>query len=179
MKAERVLAALWDGLRDRLWDPEIRARSVGVKAPRTIEEVWGGIDREVLLSAVETLKGLGPLHISIISGADIGEEIELLYHFAVGYGTEDGEVMVTLRMRVPKADPVVPSLCGIFPGAETTEREKIEFLGVEFQGIPDSRHLFLPEGMVHPWRKDEPELGKFVRRTVEWEEGDGGEAEHL
>jgi len=91
----------------------------------------------------------------------------------VGFGTEDGEVLVTLRFTLPKSDLTVPSLCGIVPGAQTTEREKIEFLGITFQGIPDSRHLFLPEDMeVHPWRKDEPELEKIVKRAVKWEERD-------
>ncbi|HIP99245.1 TPA: NADH-quinone oxidoreductase subunit C [Candidatus Bipolaricaulota bacterium] len=173
MKAQHVLAALKEALGDHLRDPEIRTRTVGVKSPQTMEEIWGKIDRDVLLQAAQTLKDLGPLHISIISGADLGEEIELLYHFTVGYGTEGGEVLVTLRFTIPKSDLTVPSLCGIIPGAETTEREKIEFLGVAFQGIPDSRHLFLPEDMeVHPWRKDEPELEKLVRRTVKWEERD-------
>jgi len=173
MNAREVLAALKDALGDRLRDPEIRTRTVGVKSPQTIEEVWGQIDRDVLLQAAQTLKDLGPLHISIISGADLGEEIELLYHFTVGFGTEDGEVLVTLRFTLPKSDLTVPSLCGILPGAQTTEREKIEFLGITFQGIPDSRHLFLPEDMeVHPWRKDEPELEKIVKRAVKWEERD-------
>ncbi len=173
MNAREVLAALKDALGDRLRDPEIRTRTVGVKSPQTIEEIWGVIDRDVLLQAAQTLKDLGPLHISIISGADLGEEIELLYHFTVGFGTEDGEVLVTLRFTLPKSDLTVPSLCGIVPGAQTTEREKIEFLGITFQGIPDSRHLFLPEDMeVHPWRKDEPELEKIVKRAVKWEERD-------
>jgi len=173
MKAEDVLAALEKALADRLQDQELRTRTVGVRSPRTIEEVWGRIDREVLLKAVQALKGLGPLHISIISGRDSGEEIELLYHFTVGYGTEGGEVLVTLRLAVPKSDPRVPSLCGLLPGVETTEREKIEFLRITFEGIPDARHLFLPEDMeIHPWRGDEPELDKFVKRKVKWEEQD-------
>lgn len=174
MNAQEVLAALKDALGEGLRDPEVRTRTVGIKSPQTVEEIWGRIDRDLLLEATQALKALGPLHISIISGADIGEEIELLYHFAVGFGTEGGEVLVTLRLTVPKSDPVVPSLCGIIPGAETTEREKIEFLGVTFEGIPDSRHLFLPEDMeIHPWRKDEPELEKFVKRAVKWEERNG------
>ena len=174
MNAREVLAALKDALGEKLRDPEVRTRTVGVKSPRTIEEVWGRIDREVLLKAVQTLKDLGPLHISIISGVDLGEEIELLYHFTVGFGTEGGEVLVTLRLAVPKSDPVVPSLCGILPGAETTEREKIEFLGVKFEGIPSTQHVFLFDDLpVHPWRKDEPELQSFVKRKVKWEERDG------
>ncbi len=174
MNAREVLAALKDALGDRLRDPEIRTRTVGVKSPQTIEEIWGVIDRDVLLQAAQTLKDLGPLHISIISGADLGEEIELLYHFTVGFGTEDGEVLVTLRFTLPKSNLTVPSLCGIVPGAETTEREKIEFLGVDFQGIPSTQHVFLFDDLpVHPWRKDEPELGEFVKRKVKWEERDG------
>jgi len=174
MRAHEVLSALEEALGERLRDPEIRTRTVGVKAPQTIEEIWGKIDRDALLVAVETLKNLGPLHISIISGRDCGEEIELLYHFAVGFGTEGGEVLVTLRLSVSKSDPVVPSLCAILPGAETTEREKIEFLGVEFEGIPSTQHVFLFDDLpVHPWRKDEPELQSFVERKVRWEERDG------
>ncbi|MGC9529341.1 MAG: NADH-quinone oxidoreductase subunit C [Candidatus Bipolaricaulaceae bacterium] len=175
MTAKEVLAALEAALGDRLREQEIRARSVGVKSPRAIEEVWGRIDRETLVQAAGALRELGPLHFSIISGADLGEEIELLYHFAVGFGTPEGEIMVTLRLAVPKADLTVPSLCGVIAGAETTEREKIEFLGLDFTGIPDRRHLFLPEDMqIHPWRKDEPELAARVKRAVKWEDRDAG-----
>ena len=179
MRAGEVLAALQGRLGERLRNPEVKAETVGYRHPRERECLWAEIAREDLLEAVRTLKELAPLHISIISGADVGDRIELIYHFAVGYGTETGEVMVNLRLAVPKDDPVVPSLCDLIPGAQTTEREKIEFLGVEFQGIPDTRKLFLPDDLaVHPWRKDEPELAGYVRRTVAWEEkGDEGKGE--
>ena len=172
-----MLEILRGRLDGRLKAAEIKAEEVGYKKPRTQESIWAEIERNDLIEAVAALKNAGPIHISVISGADVGDSIELIYHFAVGYGTEDGEVMVNLRLLVPKADPVVPSICGLIPGAETTEREKIEFLGVEFSGIPDSRKLFLPDDLeVHPWRKDEPKLSEYVRRTVVWEERvkDGG-----
>lgn len=176
MRAQEVLEALRERLGDRLRSPEVRTEQVGRRRPRERGSVWAEIDRGDLREAVGVLKGLGPFHISIISGADVGEGIELIYHFAVGYGTPEGEVMVNLRLLVPKDDPVVPSLCDLVPGAETTEREKIEFLGVEFAGIPDARKLFLPDDLpVHPWRKDEPELAGYVRYTVGWEaKGDEG-----
>ncbi|HPD06451.1 MAG TPA: NADH-quinone oxidoreductase subunit C [Candidatus Bipolaricaulis sp.] len=149
---------------------EDRPRQVGVREPVTVTEVWAEIDREGLLPAVAALKAAGPLHISIISGRDKGSEIELLYHFAVGYGTPGGEVMVTLRLNVPASDPTVPSICALLPGAETTEREKIEFLGIQFTGIPSTDHVFLPDGFPgHPWRKGDPETEKLVKRLVEWE----------
>ncbi|HEU68297.1 MAG TPA: NADH-quinone oxidoreductase subunit C [Candidatus Acetothermia bacterium] len=149
---------------------ELRPRPVGVRTRVEVPELWVDVSREGLVPVVAALKAAGPLHISIISGRDKGEEIELLYHFAVGYGTPGGEVMVTLRVGVPASDPTVPSICGILPGAETTEREKIEFLGIHFTGIPSTAHVFLPDGFTgHPWRKDDPETARHVKRMVEWE----------
>ncbi|MBC7220899.1 NADH-quinone oxidoreductase subunit C [Candidatus Bipolaricaulota bacterium] len=165
----RALTAAVPGLQ-----PELRPRKVGVRSPVEVPELWVEVPREGLVPAVAALKAAGPVHISVISGRDTGEGIELLYHLAVGYGTAGGEVMATLRVTVPKSDPTVPSICGVLPGAETTEREKIEFLGVSFTGIPSTAHVFLPDGFPgHPWRKDDPETAKLVNRLVEWEGNDG------
>ncbi|MCS7217067.1 MAG: NADH-quinone oxidoreductase subunit C [Candidatus Bipolaricaulota bacterium] len=172
MRAEEVLRALTASLGAQLRSYELRPREVGVRRKWTVEEVWAEVEREALPKAVAALKALGPLHISVISGHDAGETIELLYHLAVGFGTEGGEVVVTLRTFLPKSDPTAPSLCAVLPGAEITEREKIEFLGVDFLGIPRRDHVFLPDGFpVHPWRRDEPELARFLHRMVEWEKG--------
>lgn len=172
MTADQVKAALTTAVPGL--SVELRPRAAGVRAPVEVPELWAAIGRDQLLPAVAALKGAGPLHISIISGRDLGETIELLYHFAVGFGTPGGEVMVTLRVPVPASDPTVPSICGLLPGAETTEREKIEFLGVRFTGIPRSDHVFLPDDFPgHPWRKGDPETAKLVKRTVEWEGNDG------
>ncbi len=175
MTVERVLEALRKGAGEVMPEPQVRARKVGVAKERELQELWAEVPRDSLLATVGALVETGPVHISVVSGRDAGDDIELLYHLTVGYGTEGGEVLVTLRFSVPKSDLVVPSLCGLIPGAETTEREKREFLGVEFTGITDSRHLFLPEDMsAHPWRQDDNEVSGLVRRTVKWEERDGG-----
>lgn len=172
MKAEQVLQALAASLGDKLRRYELRPREVGVHVKRRVEEIWAEVDAEAIPQSAAILKSLGPLHISVISGHDAGQTIELLYHLAVGFGTEGGEVMVNLRTVVPKDDPKVPSLCGILPGAEITEREKIEFLGLDFPGIPCRDHVFLPDDFpVHPWRRDEPELQNLLHRMVEWEKG--------
>lgn len=165
----RALTAAVPGLQ-----PELRPRSVGVRTPIEVPELWATVPREGLVPAVAALKAAGPLHISVISGRDTGEGIELLYHFTVGYGTPGGEVTVTLRVTVSKSDPVFPSICGLLPGAETAEREKIEFLGVSFTGIPSTAHVFLPDDFPgYPWRKDDPETAKLVNRLVEWEGKNG------
>ncbi len=174
MNTGSVVQALREGVGETLPEPEVRTRTVGVAKPLEIEELWVDISREALLSAVGALMQLAPVHLSVISGRDADEEMELLYHLAVGYGTEGGEVLLTLRLTLPKDDLWAPSLCELIPGAETTEREKREFLGVEFAGLSDNRNLFLPDDMTaHPWRQDDEQTAGLIRRTVKWEERDG------
>jgi len=168
MTADQVKRALGSGVLGL--QPELRPRPVGVRTQVEVPEMWVEVPREGLVPAVAALKAAGPLHISVISGRDAGDGIELLYHFAVGYGTPGGEVTVTLRVTASKSDPVFPSICGLLPGAETSEREIIEFLGVSFTGIPSTAHVFLPDDFPgHPWRKDDPETAKLVNWLVEWE----------
>jgi len=62
-----------------------------------------------------------------------------------------------LRVYLPEGDPTVPSLCGIWPGANFQEREMFDFFGITFEGHPDLRRIFMPEDWDgHPQRKDYP-----------------------
>ena len=66
---------------------------------------------------------------------------------------------VRLRIRVPLAggDPVMPSLTGVFPGANFYEREAFDLFGIRFEGHPDLTRILLPDEWVgHPLRKDSP-----------------------
>jgi NADH-quinone oxidoreductase subunit C len=60
-----------------------------------------------------------------------------------------------LRTRVPRADPRLPSLVEVFPGAGWHERETHEMFGIGFDGHPHLVPLLLPDGFAgHPLRKD-------------------------
>ncbi|MFY1635854.1 NADH-quinone oxidoreductase subunit C [Solwaraspora sp. WMMB335] len=60
-----------------------------------------------------------------------------------------------LRTRVPRADPVLPSVVDVFPGADWHERETHEMFGVRFDGHPGLTPLLLPpEFEGHPLRKE-------------------------
>ena len=49
----------------------------------------------------------------------------------------------------------VPSLVGLFAGADWQEREQYDLVGIRFEGHPDLRRLMLPEDWKgHPLRKD-------------------------
>ncbi|MBM3696476.1 MAG: NADH-quinone oxidoreductase subunit C [Actinobacteria bacterium] len=66
-----------------------------------------------------------------------------------------------LRLRILVAlagdDPSLPSLTGVFPGANFYEREAYDLFGVRFDGHPDLTRLLLPdEWEGHPLRKDHP-----------------------
>ena len=68
-----------------------------------------------------------------------------------------------LRIRVKvqtDEDTPVPSLTGVFPGADWFERETYDLYGVLFSGHPDLRRFLTDYGFYgHPLRKDFPLTG--------------------
>jgi len=94
---------------------------------------------------------LGMTHITTITATDVGEEIEVLYHFLCR------GVTVSLRTSVPKANPAIDTITPIIPGAVLYEREIQDLLGLKVKGHPDPRRLVLPEDWpegVYPLRKE-------------------------
>ena len=79
------------------------------------------------------------------------ELFELFYQL---YSTRHGHyLMVTVE--VPRANPVVPTVAGVWPIAEWQEREVYDLFGVLYDGHPDLRRLFLEDDWVgFPLRKD-------------------------
>ena len=62
-----------------------------------------------------------------------------------------------LRITVGVAghDPAMPSLTGVFPGANFYEREAYDLFGIVFTGHPDLTRILLPDDWEgHPLRKD-------------------------
>jgi len=79
-----------------------------------------------------------------------------------------------LRLKVPAPggdSPAVPSLTGIWPGANWFEREIYDLMGVRFEGHPDLRRIMLPLNWPnHPLRKDVPRGGEPVPFSMTWED---------
>jgi NADH-quinone oxidoreductase subunit C len=62
---------------------------------------------------------------------------------------------IIISTRVPYDDPTVPTLTGVFAGANFFEREAYDLVGVVFDGHPDLTRILLPDDWEgHPLRKD-------------------------
>lgn len=62
-----------------------------------------------------------------------------------------------IRSGVPADDPTVPSITGVYAGADFYEREAWDLFGIGFSGHPDLTRILLPdEWQGHPLRKDHP-----------------------
>jgi NADH-quinone oxidoreductase subunit C len=73
-----------------------------------------------------------------------------------------------LKVFVDDPEPTIPSVTGLWKGANWTEREVYDMFGVRFEGHPDLRRILMPDGFVdYPLRKDYPLRGKGEREAFE------------
>ena len=71
-----------------------------------------------------------------------------------------GRRHLCLKVLVDEETLVVPSVTGVWPGANWHERETFDMFGIRFEGHPDLRRLYMPEEFeYYPLRKDFPLLG--------------------
>jgi len=62
---------------------------------------------------------------------------------------------IIVSTRLPYDDPSLPTLTGVFAGANFYEREAYDLIGIDFTGHPDLTRILLPdEWEGHPLRKD-------------------------
>ncbi len=96
---------------------------------------------------------LGYDYLSSVTAVDYlpEEKMEVVYH---AYKSTGGGYL-EFKVRVPRENPVVPSLTSVFPGANFQEREAWDLMGVRFEGHPNLKRILMWEGFAgHPLRKD-------------------------
>ena len=93
--------------------------------------------RAQLLPVLQYLKDqLGFTHLATISGLDLGESFEAVYHMASNMAT------INVRILTPRSDPKIPSVCAVIPGAILYERELQDMFGLVVENIPDPGRCF-------------------------------------
>jgi len=118
----------------------VQTQCVARQDKGTTGHVWS-----VFLAPGQIVKAAGKLYeaeysLEDIIALDFEEGFLVLYHFNRLLVDE----RVVLRVLVPKGNPVVPSIAGIFQGAEWHERETRDFHGVRFEGNPNLVPLLMP-----------------------------------
>lgn len=90
----------------------------------------------------------------ISTGVDAEDCFEVLHHFS----DDASGTMVTVKVFIrDRETPQLDSITPLIPGAEWTEREMHDLLGIRFRNHPNLQRLILaddwPEG-VYPLRKE-------------------------
>jgi NADH:ubiquinone oxidoreductase subunit C len=100
---------------------------------------------------MESLRHHGIRVCNAITGYDSGKDYEVLYHFV------HAGLVLTVKFRISRDAPKIPSLAKVFPSAHLFELETREMLGVEFVGNHDMRSVMLSdEAPRTPLRKPDP-----------------------
>jgi NADH-quinone oxidoreductase subunit C len=83
-----------------------------------------------------------------------GVEVER-FEVVVNLLDMEGQRRIRVRCQVPAADPTLPTLFDLWPGADAPEREVYDMLGIAFEGHPDLSRILMPDDWEgHPLRKD-------------------------
>ena len=79
---------------------------------------------------------------------------------------------LTVKLRVPVDNAVVPSVTPRWPTADFQEREVYDMFGVVFEGHPDLRRILMPEDYEgFPQRRDFPIGGEPILFTYNEQRG--------
>ena len=90
--------------------------------------------------------------LSAITGMDEMDKITLVYHLAHETG-----IVFNLKVAIARLNPVMKTVIAYYPSAEIYEREIMDLLGVQFEGLPEGRRYPLPDEWPagqHPLLKD-------------------------
>jgi Ni,Fe-hydrogenase III component G len=126
------------------------------------KQIFMRIDKKCLEQAIEFLKSNEFTHLSAITGLEVEDGIELLYHLS------NGNILLTVRVKLPKNEAIAPSITDIVRGATLYEQEIHDLFGVKFEGHPNLEPLILPDDWpkgVYPLRKTQTiEKGKVEKK---------------
>ena len=88
-----------------------------------------------------------------LAGVDYQEYFQLVYVLL----SLEHEHKLVIKTNVPLDNPCLPTVAGVWRGANWYEREAHDLFGIEFEGHPDMSPLLLYEGFEgYPGRRSHP-----------------------
>jgi NADH-quinone oxidoreductase subunit C len=128
------------------------------KFPGIIEEAGAEavlVKVESLPAVVEYLQtgdGLKFDYFNFVTAVDYYSYFEVVYQLT---STEYNQSIIIKTRCYDRDNPTVPSLTGLYQGADFQEREVYDLMGIKFEGHPNLKRIFLWEGFDgYPLRKD-------------------------
>ena len=94
-----------------------------------------------LVACCRVCKKRGYRYPADITAVDTGSEMRVVYRLV---SLESGEHVV-ISVGVPRTGGSLPSVTGVFKGADWPEREVYDLFGVRFIGHPDLRRILLTD----------------------------------
>jgi NADH-quinone oxidoreductase subunit C len=128
------------------------------------------VPKERLLEVLRVLKEQGGFALlAELGGVDyLGYPGAARARFEVHYVLLNLETTERLIVKagVDEPDLTLPSVVGLWPGADWMEREVYDMYGITFTGHPDLRRILMPEEFTaFPLRKDYPLRGRGERHN--------------
>ena len=115
---------------------------------------WSTVESSAVLEISRFLRDdsrLGMDHLELLGGADYKEHLEVVY---VVFSMKHRH-RYTIKCRLPREAPSVPSVESVWSVANWHEREAYDMFGIVFEGHSDLRRLLCPDDWEgYPLRKD-------------------------
>ncbi|MCL2137135.1 MAG: NADH-quinone oxidoreductase subunit C [Coriobacteriia bacterium] len=95
---------------------------------------------------------LGFVSLCTVTGLDLGDQFQLIYHLA-----QDGGIVASVKQNAPRSQPAFDTASQIFKGGVLYELEVRNLLGLNIKGIPSDITYPLPDNWPaksYPLRKD-------------------------
>ncbi len=113
------------------------------------------LNSDQVVAATEMMYKAG-MSIEAVTGVDWlkNNTFEVIYDYAL-YAAGEDLFRVVVRAFVDREQPDIPTVSGVFAGANWHERETWDLMGINFTGHPQLERFLLPEDAdFHPLRKD-------------------------
>ena len=141
---------------------QLRGEAVGQRLQATFPDAVTSWDDDVvrvkpdsIVEICQFLKDTPDLDmdfLSSITGVDYVESFEVVYHLISLTHNHSVVLKTTLYGR---DDVELPSVMGVWKGADLQEREVWDLMGIGFRGHPNMKRILTWEGFPgHPLRKD-------------------------